>query len=71
MNVTVTAKGFKIDGKQHFFGKLANVLSSLSKGDARSLRKALWNAGKLHHAATKRIPSVEPMTKQDKILQIA
>ena len=71
MQISVTAKGFKIDGKQHFFGKLAAVLSGLPKGDARKLRKSLWNAGHRNHAATKRTPSVQPMAKQEKLLQIA
>ncbi|RTK95466.1 MAG: hypothetical protein EKK64_06495 [Neisseriaceae bacterium] len=71
MQISVTAKGFKIDGKQHFFGKLPTVLSGLSKGNARLLRKALWNAGHRNHAATKRTPSVQPMAKQEKLLQIA
>lgn len=71
MNVQITAKGFKIDGKQHFFGKLQSVLSSMTKGHARQLRKALWNGGHRGMAATKRLPSINDMPKQERILSIA
>jgi hypothetical protein len=52
MQISITGKGFKLNGKQHFFGKLAAVLSGLTKGDARKLRKSLWNAGFRRLAAT-------------------
>lgn len=57
LNVIVTATGFKVGSK----GRVANTpdkaaveLSKLSKGEARKVRKMLYENGKVNLAAARR-----------------